>query len=160
DRINGDMIIQVDRSTMTRTGRIVLPDGYESLGAAAIDVPGRKAYFIDYNSPSHLIRVDLDSFPSYDVLTLPGDGPYYYHYDAMAIDTDPAHHYLYLGSYGVPSVITQVDLDTFTRGTTLELLSSPMEDRLYNSLALDTVNDKLYAGVGSTAGRIVRIDVS
>ncbi len=160
DRVNGDEIIQVDRNTMTRTGRIVLPDGYESLGAAAIDVTDRYAYFIDYNAPSHLIRVHLDAFPTYDVLTLPADGPYYYHYDAMAIDPNPAHHYLYLGSYGVPSVVTQVDLNTFTRGSTLQLLSSPMEDRLYNSLAIDTVNNKLYAGVGSSSGRVVRIDIT
>lgn len=156
--IGANSIIKVDLATMTRLDRIDLPSNYDVMYAGAIDIPDGYAYFVDYTYPdTHVIRVKLSDF-TYTTLTITSTYPtlYDYRYDTMSIDTNPSHHYLYMATYNIPGVVTQVDLNTFTQGSSIS--TGATEGRYEYASSIDTVNNKLY--VPSYTGKVVRLNVA
>ncbi len=150
-----DFIDKIDLQTFQHVDTISgLPDAILT-PAAVMDPTGRYAVFAQEGEPSHLHRVDLDTFTIDASLTWTSGAPGQHPVSAVI---DPDGRFAYFGTATYPGTVAKIDMATFTQVDVLEL---PVSDGALRTAVMAPDGGHAYFGETRTlSGELVRVDLA
>ena len=143
-------IMKVRLSDFTYIGELVLDSGETYIRSMVVDESSGMLYAVTGNTPSQVIKIDLDDFSRVGALTLGALEGNVEH----GCFIDPVNDDLVCGFRTSPAYVVRVDLATFTRKDALTL----SEDSIVCS-SFDSATRMAYFGINSAPAKVIKVNM-
>ncbi|GEM_PF-5723855 len=139
-------VVKIDSEEFIRDSSVSCAPGFSNLRCGMVDSSGDFAYFATFDSPSQIIKVNLNLMTIVGNLTTSADY-------LRCVTGNPASNRIYFAG---SSHVIELDLTQFKTGPDITLLP---EEQPVSCATYDTVRNHAYFCCNTDPGRIVRIDL-
>lgn len=139
-------VVKIDSQAFIRESSVSCTPGFENLRCGMVDATGDFAYFATFDSPSRILKVNLN------LMTIAGDLTTSTDY-LRCVTGNPASNRIYFAG---SSQILELELTQFKIGPAIAL--NP-EEQPVSCASYDAVRQYAYFSCNTDPGRVIRIDL-